>query len=43
MFISEGNEKLSQQLNPQEVGSLARSTPRTKGTVRNCWLEHLAC
>ena len=42
MFISEGNEKLSQQLNPQEVGSLARSTHRTEGTARNCWREHLA-
>ena len=33
MPISEQNEMLSQQLNPQEVGSLTRSSPRTK---RSC-------
>ena len=30
LSISEENEQLSQQLNPQEVGSLARSSPKTK-------------
>ena len=38
---SEENEKLSQQLNPQEVGSLAISSPRTQGVAGNCWREHL--
>ena len=39
MSISEENDKLSQQLNPQEVGSLARSSPRTKGAAGNCWQD----
>ena len=37
--ISEENDKLSQQLNPQEVGSLARSSPRTEGAAGNCWQD----
>ena len=41
MFISEENEQLSQQLDPQEVGSLARSSSRTQGAAGNCWREHL--
>ena len=41
MFISQENDKLSQQLNPQEVGSLARSSPRTKGAAGNCWQDLL--
>ena len=40
MSISEENQKLSQQLDPQEVGSLARSTPKTKRAAVNCWREH---
>ena len=40
LSISEENQKLSQQLNPQEVGSLARGSPRTKGAAGNCWREH---
>ena len=39
MSISEENDKLSQQLNPQEVGSLARSSHRTKGATGNCWQD----
>ena len=30
MSSSEENEQLSQQLDPQEVGSLARSSPKTQ-------------
>ena len=41
MSIQEENDKLSQQLNPQEVGSLARSSHRRKGAAGNCWPEHL--
>ena len=41
MSIQEENDKLSQQLNPQEVGSLARSSHRTKGAAGNCWPVHL--
>ena len=41
MFISEENEQLSQQLDAQEVGSLARSSPRTQGAAENSWREHL--
>ena len=33
LSISEENEKLSQKLDPQEVGSLARSSPRTQGAA----------
>ena len=40
MSISEENEKRSQQLDPQEVGSLARSSPSTEGAAVNCWREH---
>ena len=40
MSISEENEKRSQQLDPQEVGSLARSSPSTQGAAVNCWREH---
>ena len=40
MFISVENKKRSPQLSPQEVGSLARSSPRTKGTAGNCWQEN---
>ena len=39
--ISEENEHLSQQLDPQEVGSLANSSPRTQGAAGNCWREQL--
>ena len=41
MFISEENEHLSQQLDPQEVGFLARSSPRTQGAAGNCCRDHL--
>ena len=41
MSMSEENEKLSQQLNPQDVGSLARSSPRAQGAAGSCWQEHL--
>ena len=40
MSFSEENEQLSQQLNPQEVGSLARSSPRTQGAAGNWCREH---
>ena len=33
MSTSEENEQLSQQLDPPEVGSLARSSPRTRETA----------
>ena len=39
--ISEEHDKLSKQLNPQEVGSLARSLPRAQGPAGNCWPGHL--
>ena len=35
------NELLSQLLDPQEVGSLVRSSLRTQGAAENCWREHL--
>ena len=35
------NEQLSQQLDPQEVGYLARSSPRTQEAAGNYWREHL--
>ena len=38
--MSGENEQLSQRLDPQEVGSLARSSSRTKGAAGNCWREH---
>ena len=41
MSISGDDEHLSQQLKPQEVGSLARRSPKTQGVVGNCWREHL--
>ena len=41
MSTSEQNDKLSQQLNPQVVGSLARSSPRTNGAAGNCWQDLL--
>ena len=41
MSISEENEQLSQQLDPQEVGSLVRNQPKTQGAAGNCWREHL--
>ena len=41
LSFSEENEQLSQQLNPQEVGSLARIPPRTQGAAGNCWQEHV--
>ena len=40
MSISEEKEQLSQQLDPQEVGSLARNSHRTQGAAGNCWREH---
>ena len=39
-FISEENEQQSHKLDPQEVASLARSSPRTQGAAGNCWREH---
>ena len=41
MSTSEENVQLSQQLDPQEVGSLARSSQRTQGATGNCWREHV--
>ena len=32
-------EQLSQQLDPQEVGSFARNSSRTQGAAGNCWRE----
>ena len=41
MSVSGENEQLSQQLDPQEVGSFARSSSRTQGAAGNCWREHV--
>ena len=38
---SEENDQLSKQLNPQEVGSLARNEPKTEGAAGNSWGDHL--
>ena len=39
--ISEENDQLSKQLDPQEVGSLVRNQPKTEGVAGNCWQDHL--
>ena len=39
--ISEENDQLSKQLDPQEVGSLVRNQPKTEGDAGNCCCDHL--
>ena len=39
--ISKENDQLSKQLDPQEVGSLARNQPQTPGAAGNCCRDHL--
>ena len=39
--ISEGNDEISKQLDPQKVGSLVRNQLKTEGVAENCWRDHL--
>ena len=41
LSISEENEQQSNQLDPQEVGSLVRSQPQAEGVAGNCWRDLL--
>ena len=38
--LSEEEDQLSTQLNPQENGTLAGNQPKTKGASGNCWRDH---
>ena len=39
--ISEENDQLSKQVDPQKVGSSGRNQPKTEGAAGNCWRDHL--
>ena len=39
--ISEENDQLTKQLDPQQVGSLIRNQPKTGVDVGKCWHVHL--
>ena len=39
--ISEKGDQLSNQLDPEEVGSLVRNQPKTEEVAGNCWHDHL--